>query len=359
LRYFFFFVGLIQYSSFIAAEGGVEVGRSIFYDQLKDVLKHKHEGGEHHEEGKDDLVKVEEKHHHHHAHTQAAIVTAAPVVTSVRLPTGVVPLTSSQEVGLVKKTTTDDKSKPTGSISYGPMGAPISNDSIFFDDNVEIDQDPVTRFFTTDIWNDVIFCKSLLEEYNNFFDSEINHLTQAKKGLKKRKSEARESVISTPLFTEVLEKFKESNLGIQLQNQLESYIVIVARFIKAQKPQSRKVEISQSQKSPALEVVKLEKIAIVGDEVTSYALTYKGDIESPVYVTEKSMRLLFGQSFFNAFLTQQNLKNVTIFIPYKALLDVFNDKDRLFSLSLLRNKIYYTEPASIKQSEKRLSSGKN
>ena len=339
---FIFFIGLIGSPSLIAEEGTV-VWHSTFYDEADEHHEHEHGGDEHHELD-EDRVEVEEEHHHHHAHTQTAIVTTAPVITSAPLQVGGAPLTLSQEVGLVKTPVVDDKPKKTDSNSYRPIRANLSNDFVSLDDDdVQVDQDPVTRFFRTDIWADMTFRRSLLEEYNNFFDSEINRLAQVKKGLKKRKSEARESVISTPFFTEALEKFKESNEGIQLQSQLESYVTIITRFIKAQKSQSRKIESSQSKKSPTLEVTKLEKIAIVGDEVTSYVLTYKGDAEVPIYVTERSMRLLFGQSFFSTFLTQQNLKKVTIFIPYKSLLDVFNNKDRLFSLSLLRNKIYYTD----------------
>lgn len=335
---FIFFLSLIRCPNLIADEE-FEVGHAIFHDEAE----HEHEGEEHYEAGGGG-ERVEEEHHHHHAsHTQTT-TTAAPVITSAAQQVGGVPLTLSQEAGLIKANpVTENKPKPTNANSYRPIRAPLANDFISFDGDVQVEQDPVTQFFRIDIWNDVTFHKSLLEEYNNFFDREMNRLVQTKKELKKRKSREKESGVNTPLFKEALNNFKESNEGIQLQIQLESYITIIERFIKSQKSQYRKTEKVRFQQPPALEVSKLEKIAIVGDEVTFYALTYADDTESPVYVTEKSMRLLFGQSFFSAFLMKQNVKNVTIFVPYKSVLDVFNDKDRLFSLSLLRSKIYYTE----------------
>ncbi len=352
IRYMIFFILIfclitLDYLSLFGGEGHL-VGQSIFYEQPGHTMHHEeaaliHENQDHHT-GQDDPAELEEHHHHHHASHTQNVVTTAPVITSVPQKIGGTPLNLSQEAGLVKSPVSTDKPKQTISDSYryNPIRA-SSSDIVFLGiDNVVVEQDPVTRFFKTDIWTDITFYKDLLAEYKQFFEREMNTVSQKNNALKKKKLKTKKSVLNTPLFQAALEKFKASSEGAELQNQLESYISVFNRFVASQKS-IKKSKISQSKELQALEIKKNEDFAFQIGEDTPYILTYSGDTEAPTPVTAKSMRLLFGESFFTEFLTEQSLKQLAIFIPYKSLLEVFNNNDRLFSISLLRSKIYYAE----------------
>ena len=347
---FIFFLITLNHYSLLGGEGHI-VGQTIFYEQPGHNVHHEgseliiHEHQDHHAGAEDPTELEEEHHHHHHASHTHNTNTTAPVITSLPQQIGGTTLSLSQEAGLIKNpSASTDKPKQVISDSYRYNPISLSSGDIVFlgIDNVVVEQDPVTRFFKTDIWTDITFHKDLLEEYKQFFEREMNQISQINSTLKKKKLKTGESVVTTQLFQSALEKFKESSEGVELQNQLESYISTFNRFIASQKS-IKKSKISQSKKFKALEIKKIEDFAFQSGEDTPYVLTYNGDTEAPTPVTEKSMRLLFGQSFFTKFLTEQIFKNPTIFIPYRSLLEIFNNKDRLFYISLLRSKIYFAE----------------
>ena len=328
----FFMVLLVPYASLIAQEGeSYTVDNSIFYEI--------HEEGDgagdeaHLEE--EEFEQLEEHHHHHAPHGQAPLSTNSLIPSTVSI-TGGAPVVMAQESGLTSKTGIVTV-KPKMSDNQYRSKLTRTDDTLFAVDlSPAVVANPVDQYFTTLIWDDPTFQRSLLTEYKKFFDIEMQN---AKSDITKKKSAIEErEIINTILFKKALAKFKLSDEGINLQQQLASYITSINNFLAYMKDKE-KTGSSQA----GLIVQKCEKVGMVGNELTSYVLTYKANVQEPVCVTEKSMSILFGFSFFNAFVAKQKLYDVVINIPYESVLDVFNDQNKRFSLSLLRSKIYYTD----------------
>lgn len=318
-------------------------------------LKRVHE----HEEEIEEEKEEEEHHHHHHAGhlqgilnvTNAHIVSTSPTSTSAPQQLHVLPINTMQEVGLLL-----NKNNPTVNIQKLNdvpyrlhVGGSLGGDLLMDLDDLqnENENDSVSSFFTKGIWDDKHFQKSVLLEYKDFFDQELYDNQEANK--KKKKDDKSTSYDSE--FKKVFQKFKSSMQGVMLQDQLERYRDSIERFITYAQSKSSRI-----QSSLVLQVKKHvesdEKVELVGNEVVLYTISYEGDNESPVFVTERSLVIFLGKMIFKTFVTKQKTKNVIVCIPYDSALSIFNNKKRSFSLGLLRNKIYFDFPKKYHKAKK-------
>lgn len=240
------------------------------------------------------------------------------------------PITSMQKIALVESPAVENSEE------VGLRG--VSSDNAASDQYFKLTNESlltnnydqrVMQFFTNDVWDDTTFQKSLLIEYKNFFEKKLG---------KELDDQNEEYVLRTKSFREVYKDFKTYYQN-SLQAELNNYSKMVKDFITYISHQDT---FKFQSEYPVLKIEKVDKLELIDDIPTFYVLTYEGYRGKPQYVSEKSIRLLCGNSFLSAFTAKEKRGQVSdIIIPYKNGLDKLSDMTEPFSLLLLRKQISY------------------
>ncbi len=233
-----------------------------------------------------------------------------------------------QEVTAAGSVMPDDRSgkkklsdKHASALLYSRATAGENAAAVMVEDSVNtrsVQENPVDYFFRKGLWVDSIFRKSLLREYPEFFEHEAQDKTFREKVI----------TIQSSKFKKALIYFKEV-YGGNFEEEFTPYVTMINEIVTHMNP-----SLSTRLKRGRIKPTGLSICLVAGKEPL-YRLTYEGYQGADIFVTEKSMYLLFGPERVEQLKKDEK---AALFIPYKNGLDMLVEGTRVFSVSLLREK---------------------
>lgn len=178
--------------------------------------------------------------------------------------------------------------------------------------SLSIQADSLDNFFSNELWNDYEFKKSLAQE---FFKSDSVTITE-------------------------LQTFKNSSSGWQLQKELEPYKTMMEGLQQSSNAAKNSSEVVPK----GLVIYKARKSSSRRSQNNTYVVKYDmASSKKGLFITEKSMRLLFGHDFVQpSKIAYEDENGKGLFIPASSFLGAFDaGAVRPFSISHLRKDIYY------------------
>lgn len=257
------------------------------------------------------------------------ILSEIPVKRYKRNANGVKYTSIDQEVNAAGSMVGDDESrkkkpssKQNSSLLYSKGSAAEDAEATMVGDSVNIEntqENPVDRFFKKGLWVDSSFRRSLLNEYQDFFEKELQSKTFIKKVI----------TIQSSKFKKALVDFK-AVYGSDFEKEFNPYVTMINEIVIHMNP-----SLSTKLKRDRIKPIGLTIGSVPGSNNSLYRLTYEGYLGGDILVTEKSMHLLFGDERVAQL---KKDKKATLFVPYKNGLDMLAKGTRVFSVSLLREK---------------------